>query len=57
MNPFALFSWFAAFIAVVFLIYSILNREKLQIPWTHPRILAESGLILLFVALGLLFLN
>lgn len=57
MNPFVLFSWFAALIAVVFLVYSIFNREKLQIPWTHPRILVESGLFVLFFVLGFVFMN
>ena len=57
MNPFVLFSWLAALIAGVFLVYSIFNREKLQIPWTHPRILVESGLLVLFFVLGFVFMN
>jgi len=57
MNLFVLVCWFGAIISVTFLIYSLLNRQKLALPWTHPRILVESGLFILFLMLGLVFMN
>jgi hypothetical protein len=57
MNPFVLFFWFAAIIAVGFFIYSVINRQKLELPWTHPRILVEFGLFLLFLIMGFVFMN
>ncbi|UCF65601.1 MAG: hypothetical protein JSW33_07135 [bacterium] len=57
MNPFVLFFWFAAIIAVAFFLYSAINRQKLELSWSHPRILVEFGLFLLFLLLGLVFMN
>lgn len=35
---------FFSFTALSFLVYSLVNRKKLQIPLTHPRILVEAGI-------------
>jgi hypothetical protein len=43
-----------AFLAFAFLLYSLLNLEKLGIRLTHPRILVESGLGILCLAAGVI---
>lgn len=54
MKPYFLF--FCALVALVFLIYSIVNLEKLGIKITHPRVIVEAVLFLIFTAIGVYFL-
>ncbi len=42
-------------VALIFLIYSLTHLEKLKIPITHPRIIVELILFLLFTLWGILF--
>jgi hypothetical protein len=39
-------------VALGFLIYSLVNRERLEISVTHPRILIEFGFSVAFLAAG-----
>lgn len=54
MKPY--FFFFCALVALVFLIYSIVNLEKLGIKITHPRVIVEAVLLLIFSGLGIYFL-
>ena len=38
-----------------FLIYTLINLEKLRITWTHPRVIVELMIFLVLFALGLRF--
>jgi hypothetical protein len=50
------FFFFCALVALVFLIYSIVNLDKIGIKITHPRVIVEAILFLIFSALGIYFL-
>jgi len=39
--------------ALAFLVYTLLNLERLQIPITHPRVIVELLLFLIFTLVGL----
>ncbi|MCB9223456.1 MAG: hypothetical protein H6582_04700 [Crocinitomicaceae bacterium] len=43
----------AAVIALCFLLYSLHNRERLGIGITHPRILVEGVLFVVFMAIAI----
>jgi hypothetical protein len=44
-------------IALGFLVYSLVNLDKLGIGWTHPRVLVEAGLAVAFAAMGAVLLR
>jgi hypothetical protein len=39
-------------IALIFLIYTIINLENLNITITHPRVLVELALFIIFLIIG-----
>ncbi|MEM8965219.1 MAG: hypothetical protein AAGE93_02305 [Bacteroidota bacterium] len=43
-------------VALGFLVYSVVNRERLAISMTHPRILVEFGLFAGFTVAGVFWL-
>jgi hypothetical protein len=43
----------AGFIALAFLVYTLLNLEKLGIDITHPRVIVELFLFILFLIISL----
>ena len=43
--------------AVLFLIYTLFNLERLGISPTHPRVIVEASLVIGFVVAGLIILN
>jgi len=53
MNLLAAFCFLVATIAAAFLLYTVLNLEALGIGPSHPRVLVEAGLVVLFTLLGL----
>jgi hypothetical protein len=43
----------AAFVALAFLIYTLVNLETLQISMNHPRVLVEFSIFVVLFAVGL----
>ncbi|MFX1262728.1 MAG: hypothetical protein ACFFAZ_11615 [Promethearchaeota archaeon] len=55
MDPITISNFMIAvsFVALAFLIYTLVNLEKLQISVNHPRVLAEFSIFVVLLAVGL----